>query len=222
VAQCRCGGSAPTSTNRSASAPSALVCASSAFASWPRGTLHQLRLNFLTCRAPVPQNKAYQGFCSRSSHTPRGRWRTCPDVTYYQADLIQNKNDLQAFQVATADAMVCLHLDPTAHGITAEATTGIPLPWRIRTSLDSHLMTSVAHAARSMQTRARSSAARVRVSLPPPWWLVWMLQLGGARRWPSWCLPRPRRRRLFCPRSSARGARCRPDTESPRVCHPRR
>jgi VWFA-related protein len=37
----------------------------------------------------------------------------CPDVSYYQADLIQNRNDQQAFQVATQDAMNCLHLDAT-------------------------------------------------------------------------------------------------------------
>jgi VWFA-related protein len=37
----------------------------------------------------------------------------CPDVSYYQADLIQNKNDQQAFQAAVADAMSCLRLDPT-------------------------------------------------------------------------------------------------------------
>ncbi len=37
----------------------------------------------------------------------------CPDVSYYMADLIQNKNDPQALDVATQDAMQCLHLDPT-------------------------------------------------------------------------------------------------------------
>jgi VWFA-related protein len=37
----------------------------------------------------------------------------CPDVSYYQADLIQNRNDQQAFQVATQDAMNCMHLDAT-------------------------------------------------------------------------------------------------------------
>jgi VWFA-related protein len=36
----------------------------------------------------------------------------CPDVSYFQADLIQNKNDQQAFQAAVADAMNCMRLDP--------------------------------------------------------------------------------------------------------------
>jgi len=36
----------------------------------------------------------------------------CPDVSYYEADLIQNKNDQQAFQAAVADAMSCMRLDP--------------------------------------------------------------------------------------------------------------
>jgi VWFA-related protein len=31
----------------------------------------------------------------------------CPDVTYYMADLIQNKNDPQALQTATLDALAC-------------------------------------------------------------------------------------------------------------------
>jgi VWFA-related protein len=31
----------------------------------------------------------------------------CLKITYFQADLIENKNDLQAIQVATADAMAC-------------------------------------------------------------------------------------------------------------------
>jgi len=39
------------------------------------------------------------------------RGMDCPNVSYYQADLIQNKNDSQAFQVATQDAMNCMHLD---------------------------------------------------------------------------------------------------------------
>lgn len=37
----------------------------------------------------------------------------CPPMNYYMADLIQNKNDPQALSAATADAMVCLQLDPT-------------------------------------------------------------------------------------------------------------
>jgi VWFA-related protein len=36
----------------------------------------------------------------------------CPDLTYYQADLIQNKNDPQALQAAVADTILCAHLDP--------------------------------------------------------------------------------------------------------------
>jgi len=44
------------------------------------------------------------------SRSPRGI--ECPDVSYYQADLIFNKNDPQAFQVATQDAMVCMSLPP--------------------------------------------------------------------------------------------------------------
>jgi VWFA-related protein len=37
----------------------------------------------------------------------------CPPMTYYMADLIQNKNDPTALQAATNDAMGCMSLDPT-------------------------------------------------------------------------------------------------------------
>jgi len=37
----------------------------------------------------------------------------CPDVSYYQVDLIRNQNDTSALSVATSEAMVCLNLDPT-------------------------------------------------------------------------------------------------------------
>lgn len=38
----------------------------------------------------------------------------CPPVDYYQADLIENKNDQQALNVATQDALACaFHNDPT-------------------------------------------------------------------------------------------------------------
>lgn len=34
----------------------------------------------------------------------------CPDISYYMADLIQNKNDTQAFQAVVQDAVTCLGL----------------------------------------------------------------------------------------------------------------
>ena len=40
----------------------------------------------------------------------------CPRESYYMADLIENKHDQQAFQAATQEALVCLHLDPTQPG----------------------------------------------------------------------------------------------------------
>jgi VWFA-related protein len=48
----------------------------------------------------------------------------CPQVDYYMADAIENKNDQQAFQAATAEAIVCSSLDPTKPGAlqTAQAT----------------------------------------------------------------------------------------------------
>jgi VWFA-related protein len=37
----------------------------------------------------------------------------CPDESYYQADLIENKHDPSALNVATQEAMVCMSLDPS-------------------------------------------------------------------------------------------------------------
>lgn len=42
------------------------------------------------------------------SAAPRGS--QCPDVTFYQADLIVNQNDPQALAAATQDAIVCMNL----------------------------------------------------------------------------------------------------------------
>ena len=40
----------------------------------------------------------------------------CPEVDYYMADLIENKNDSQALAVATAEAMACMNLSPSLPG----------------------------------------------------------------------------------------------------------
>ena len=45
----------------------------------------------------------------------------CPDISYYMADLIQNKNDPQALQTAIQDAVTCLRL-PTATPQQQQAT----------------------------------------------------------------------------------------------------
>ena len=44
----------------------------------------------------------------------------CPDMTYFEADLIVNKNDLQAFAVATEETLVCAFSgDPTMRASAA-------------------------------------------------------------------------------------------------------
>jgi VWFA-related protein len=40
----------------------------------------------------------------------------CPDITYYMADLIQNKNDIQAEQAAVQDALGCSPLPSSPNG----------------------------------------------------------------------------------------------------------
>ena len=40
-------------------------------------------------------------------HSPTAGIHDCPDISYYQADLIQNKNDPQALAIAAEDAVQC-------------------------------------------------------------------------------------------------------------------
>ena len=50
----------------------------------------------------------------------------CPDVSYYMADLILNKNDNQAMQVASRNAIACLHIPVSApNPVQAEVTAAI-------------------------------------------------------------------------------------------------
>jgi VWFA-related protein len=44
----------------------------------------------------------------------------CPDLSYYMADLIQNKNDQQALQAATLETMGCAHIDPTEQTVAQQ------------------------------------------------------------------------------------------------------
>jgi VWFA-related protein len=41
--------------------------------------------------------------------------RTCPNMTYYMADLIQNKHDATVLDAATRDVMSCQNLDPSQY-----------------------------------------------------------------------------------------------------------
>jgi VWFA-related protein len=56
-----------------------------------------------------PLNRALLGIVPRP--TMGTGLHECPDVSYYQADLIVNKHDTQALGVATADALVCAYND---------------------------------------------------------------------------------------------------------------
>src|SRR5581483_10928503 len=51
-----------------------------------------------------------------------GQINPCPDVTYYMADLIENKHDTQALQAATLDALHCEFNDDQRMMQTAQAT----------------------------------------------------------------------------------------------------
>jgi VWFA-related protein len=48
----------------------------------------------------------------------------CPDIGYYMADLIQNKNDPTALQGAIAETMSCAQLDPTMASVAASMVRG--------------------------------------------------------------------------------------------------
>ena len=54
----------------------------------------------------------------------RGYGHDCPDISYYQADLIINRNDPQAIQVATEEAIAC-NGDPTLATAAAMAAATV-------------------------------------------------------------------------------------------------
>ena len=62
-------------------------------------------------------------------HSPTAGTHDCPDISYYQADLIQNKNDTQAIAVATEDAVQCAFQgDETQQAVAqrmAQSTAGM-------------------------------------------------------------------------------------------------
>lgn len=51
---------------------------------------------------------------------PTASYSDCPPIDYYMADLIVNKDDSQALQVATQETMECQHLDPTMASAAAQ------------------------------------------------------------------------------------------------------
>jgi len=54
----------------------------------------------------------------RPQSIARGGSHDCPDVSYYQADALLNRNDSQALQIAVADAVTC-------SGVTAQQALGM-------------------------------------------------------------------------------------------------
>lgn len=60
------------------------------------------------------REKLHQALLSLSPHPiARAMTQLCPDITYYEANLIINQNDPTALQAAVANAMACMGLDPT-------------------------------------------------------------------------------------------------------------
>ena len=53
----------------------------------------------------------------------RALGQLCPDISYYQADLIVNQRDATALQAAVQDALACMNLDPNRQMQTAIATS---------------------------------------------------------------------------------------------------
>lgn len=78
-------------------------------------TSGQTRLDFTDDRA-----KLHEALMSLQPRPIAGVGTTeCPDVSYYMADLILNKNDPQAEQAAVLDAMACLALPKAPPGQSA-------------------------------------------------------------------------------------------------------
>jgi VWFA-related protein len=86
-------------------------------------TSGQLTRDFTDDRALL--RKALEGLLPRS---PTQGIRDCPDMNYYEADLIQNQSDPQALAVATEDAVQCAYggdeSQRAAAQVTALATAG--------------------------------------------------------------------------------------------------
>ena len=62
----------------------------------------------------------------------------CPDLSYYMADLIANKNDTMALGAAAQETMVCMNLDPTDPSSLQTATRMAEGMARQEVSLGSH------------------------------------------------------------------------------------
>ncbi|HEY6384372.1 MAG TPA: VWA domain-containing protein [Candidatus Acidoferrum sp.] len=64
-------------------------------------------------------------------HSPTAGTHDCPDISYYQADMIQNKSDVQALAVATEDAVECAfqgdETQKAAAQSMAQSTAGLVL-----------------------------------------------------------------------------------------------
>ncbi len=54
----------------------------------------------------------------------RSAVQQCPDISYYMADMIVNKNDTMALQAATADTMICMNLDPSMASTAKQMAQG--------------------------------------------------------------------------------------------------
>ena len=56
--------------------------------------------------------------------TPIGRAPTqeCPDISYYMADLLVNKNDTLAMQAAVAETIICMNIQGSAAQVQQQAT----------------------------------------------------------------------------------------------------
>jgi VWFA-related protein len=64
-------------------------------------------------------------------HSPTAGTHDCPDISYYQADMIQNKSDVQALAIATEDAVECAfqgdETQKAAAQSLAQSTAGLVL-----------------------------------------------------------------------------------------------
>ena len=67
-------------------------------------------------------NKALLGIVARP--VAGGGFHDCPDISYYQADLIENKSDTQALAVATEDALQCAFNGDPRQTSAAQALAG--------------------------------------------------------------------------------------------------
>ena len=90
----------------------------------------------------------------------------CPNVDYYQADLIQNRHEYLAFEAAVQDALTCAHLDPRTQRNVAENMASAAAASTLRLG-DQDVLTTLATLRNAVEKMASLPGQRILILLSP-------------------------------------------------------